>query len=225
MLIFVLQSCGGKQEEKKSRALEILSKQTGIPVSIIKILESETGAKAEHLKRHQSIIVDLTKPNATDQQTAEEALLLLPGVFVGVKSTTDYYDLLKGIRTKLKSSGYRVFFCNGREVNDKDGIAIVKSEDEFTPLVYMQTNGINYDLDNAQLIKRLKLLSQRLDLKLLGADFDWCEFLIQKEPEDWNQLAEEIYALCPDIVEQGTQTVSALAREMKETKRLYLWFD
>jgi hypothetical protein len=38
-------------------------------------------------------------------------------------------------------------------------------------------------------------------------------------------LAEEIYSMCPDVVDQGTGTVEELAREMKESKLLYFWWD
>jgi hypothetical protein len=36
-------------------------------------------------------------------------------------------------------------------------------------------------------------------------------------------LAKEAYKVCPDIVEQGANTVEALATEMKRTGRLYFW--
>ena len=85
--------------------------------------------------------------------------------------------------------------------------------------------GINVGLNNAQLIEHLRILNKRLDLKLLAADFDWCEFEINKDPNDWDELAEEIYKLCPDVVDQGTYDLKTFSKELKESKRLYLWFD
>ena len=38
-------------------------------------------------------------------------------------------------------------------------------------------------------------------------------------------LARRFYAFCPDIVEQGTETVAALARDLLESQRLYCWWD
>ena len=38
-------------------------------------------------------------------------------------------------------------------------------------------------------------------------------------------LAKEIDTFCPDIVEQGTGTISGLIEEMKETGKLFLWWD
>ena len=38
-------------------------------------------------------------------------------------------------------------------------------------------------------------------------------------------FAREVYAFCPDVVDQGTETVEALAAEMKQENTVYLWWD
>jgi hypothetical protein len=42
---------------------------------------------------------------------------------------------------------------------------------------------------------------------------------------DADALARRFYAFCPDIVDQGAETVEALARELVESQRLYCWWD
>jgi len=42
---------------------------------------------------------------------------------------------------------------------------------------------------------------------------------------DADALARRFYAFCPDVVNQGTETVDALARELRESKQLYCWWD
>ncbi len=39
------------------------------------------------------------------------------------------------------------------------------------------------------------------------------------------KLAREMYQFCPDIVDQGTETIEALANELKANKNLFLWWD
>lgn len=90
ILVFILVSCEGKYSKKNDGEREILSKQTGIPISFIKMLEWETHAKAKHLDRNES--------------TDEEKQVLLPGVFVGVKSKMDYYNLVKRIGARINIS-------------------------------------------------------------------------------------------------------------------------
>ena len=47
----------------------------------------------------------------------------------------------------------------------------------------------------------------------------WCT---RADPDG---LAQRFNAFCPDIVEQGTGTVAALARELKRSGELYCWWD
>ena len=55
--------------------------------------------------------------------------------------------------------------------------------------------------------------------------FDWVEGRFRSAIRDADALARRFYAFCPDIVEQGTETVAALARELSESQRLYCWWD
>lgn len=89
----------------------------------------------------------------------------------------------------------------------------------------MGTDGINHDITNDSLITLVKNFDKKYSLELIAASGDWCEFIIHNEPESWMQMANEVYKVCPDVVDQGTDTVQALADELKKTKRLYFWWD
>ena len=89
----------------------------------------------------------------------------------------------------------------------------------------VQTDGINYNIDNDSLLDLIRVFDKKYALQLTGAGGDWCEFSIDHPPTDWMTLAKEAYKVCPDIVDQGTGTVEKLADEMKRTKRLYFWWD
>jgi hypothetical protein len=102
--------------------------------------------------------------------------VLLPGICFPIDSEQIGLKIIHNLRPKIEQKGYKLFLCDGNDLNDKIRIAIVRCEDEFTPLVYMQTNGLNYDIGTHKLISLLDSLNEALDLKLIGADFDWCEF-------------------------------------------------
>jgi len=57
----------------------------------------------------------------------------------------------------------------------------------------------------------------------IGSDF--CEGEIGEKNIGYKRLASEVYAFCPDIVEQGTKTVEQLEKEIKDTGRIFLWWD
>ncbi len=231
-LTILLFSCNDKNKQtlhsnmpNSDTFLNLLSVQTGIEIFAIKLLETETKAKPEHLKTHFSCSILPDDPNREFQNVPNGKVVLLPGICFPVDSNKIGLDIIKKLRPKIEKKGYKLFICDGNNSNDRNKIAIVRCDDEFTPLVYMQTNGINYGIDNHKLILHLDSLNQTLDLKLIGADFDWCEFEIRKEPKDWHQLAQKLYEICPDIVEQGTGDIQKLEAELKNSKRLYFWLD
>ena len=58
-----------------------------------------------------------------------------------------------------------------------------------------------------------------------GLIFDWFEAAFETPPKDYTKFAREVYAFCPDIVDQGAGSVEELAKEIERTKSVYLWWD
>lgn len=136
-------------------------------------------------------------------------------------------DIVLNLRQQLASKGYSIFVLDRSfGIEDKpDNIGVLKTADKYDVLRQIKTDGINWDIDNDSLITIIKNFDRKYALDLVGASGDWCEFVINKEPGDWFTFAAEVNKVCPDVVDQGTGTVEALAEEMKRTRRLYLWWD
>ncbi|GHN01170.1 hypothetical protein WSM22_26590 [Cytophagales bacterium WSM2-2] len=143
------------------------------------------------------------------------------------ESNSKSYDLVFALSAKLRERGYSIFLLeNNFDIGKKpDRIGILKTTDKFTVLKEVGTDGINFDITNDSLITIMKRFDQKYKLELIGASGDWCEFLIKNDPQNWIDFANEVYRVCPDVVDQGTGTVEALAEEMRRTKRLYFWWD
>ena len=137
------------------------------------------------------------------------------------------YSLVFALKKNLLKKGYSVFLLeNNFSIGDKnDYVAILKTTDKYDVLKQVGTDGINYNITNDSLIAIIKGLDKKYELELIGASGEWCEFIIHKEPENWIDFGNEIYKICPDIVDQGAGSVEVLAEEMKKTKRLYFWWD
>lgn len=150
----------------------------------------------------------------------------LKGIVFAEKNSRSY-NLVFALKDSFRAKGYSIFLLenNFGFKNNTDRIAVLKTTDKFSVLKQIATDGINYDITNDSLLTIIKNFDKKYDLELIGASGDWCEFIIHKEPADWKQFAKEVYAVCPDIVDQGTGTVEALTDEMKRTKRLYFWWD
>ncbi len=128
-------------------------------------------------------------------------------------------------RAKLRKQGYFVFVSEDSFGTGDDRVGVIKSEDQFDILLAMGTDGANYGIDNAKVVAKLKEWNAKWPLEIVGAGLDWMEARFVRQPPDMAAFAEEVYQFCPDVVDQGTDTVKALAAEMKRTNALYLWWD
>jgi len=136
-------------------------------------------------------------------------------------------NIVTNLYSDFQKKGYTIFFLNRNFGigNKPDILAILKTTDKYQILKQVQTNGINWEIDNDSLLNLVKIFDNKYSLDLVGASGDWCEFKINKDPQNWLTFAKEAYKVCPDIVDQGSGTVEKLAEEMKKTKRLYFWWD
>lgn len=130
-----------------------------------------------------------------------------------------------GPKFLAKGQTLYVFRMNFGIDNENDGVAIVNTSDKYKILKETATDGINYDITNDSLLTIIHRFDEQYNLSLTGAGMDWCQFTIGNEPADWNAFAQEVYEVCPDVVDQGTGSVEDLAAEMKRTGTLYLWWD
>lgn len=131
---------------------------------------------------------------------------------------------IAALAERIRPEGYAIYRSRMGFGGEPDELCVLMTQQvDMAILRYEQTDGINYDITTDSLIQRLD--GWGLQLTITGASHDWMEAKIGKAIIDWQLLAEEVYAFCPDVVEQGTGTVEALAEEMKRTKTLYLWWD
>lgn len=106
-----------------------------------------------------------------------------------------------------------------------DKVALFPRGDPYEILRLMGTNGWNYGIGPDSIAAWLRTLARDHPFVLTGIGFDWLEGRFRSAIPDADVLAKRFYAFCPDIVEQGTTTVDALARELRESQRLYCWWD
>ena len=106
-------------------------------------------------------------------------------------------------------------------------LALYPSRDPFAVVVAMNTNGANYGISPRQIADWLRETDREHPLLInsVGFDFVQARFRTPLAPADANALAARVARFCPDVVTQGTGSVSALAREMRKTRTLYCWWD
>jgi len=133
--------------------------------------------------------------------------------------------LSKEMQPWLTKKGYVVFTSYDSFGKDNDSIAILKTRDQFDILRTVGTASPDYDLYNKAIIATLYKWSLKYPFIITGAGQDWVQAEFIKQPADMEAFAKEVYAFCPDIVDQGSGDIEALAKEMKDNNMLYLWWD
>ncbi len=125
---------------------------------------------------------------------------------------------------KLRQEGKYIFISdiahNGYKVALTGATA-----DPYKLIEFAETNGVNYDIEPADIIDKYKKWNSEFGITPIAIGFDFCECQIKNKNIDYKKLAEEVYEFCPDVVEQGTETVEALEEEIRRTGRIYLWWD
>lgn len=128
------------------------------------------------------------------------------------------------LRKALAGTAYHAYLRDEHFGYGPDEV-VVTARDEAGYLAMARPDAINYGMDHDAVMQRLAPWRERYGLRLYGAGGDWMRFDITRPPDDWQAFAREVYAFCPDIVDQGTGDVEALAREMEAARTLYLWWD
>jgi hypothetical protein len=104
-------------------------------------------------------------------------------------------------------------------------IVVATGKDQFDCVRLAQSEAPNFELTNADLIRKLRTYHKQLDIDIFHAESDTITFVIRKPPADWLALADDIGSFCPDIVDQGVGTVEALAKFIEKSKQVSLWWD
>jgi hypothetical protein len=99
------------------------------------------------------------------------------------------------------------------------------TSDPYKLMEYTGTNGDNYDIGTKDIIEKYKKWDSEFGITTTAIGFDFCECSISNKDIDYKKLADEVYEFCPDVVDQGTETVEALEEEMRRTGTIYLWWD
>jgi hypothetical protein len=133
------------------------------------------------------------------------------------------FDFVLREKENFRAKGYLLFLFE----DDKNikYLGTIKGQDELDIIRWRQTNGINYDHENKDIVAKLQTWKAKNDFIVLGASMDWLQFQFKTMPGDINSFAKEVYEFCPDIIDQGAGDMPTLIKEINRMQGLYLWWD
>lgn len=133
------------------------------------------------------------------------------------------YEFVMREKEKFKTSGYLLFLFEDDE--NRKYIGTIKGQDELDIIKWRQTNGINYDFENKDIVEKLQTWKKQNDFVILGASMDWLQLQFKSMPKDINSFAEDVYGFCPDAIDQGAGDMPTLIKEIERMQGVYLWWD
>lgn len=93
-------------------------------------------------------------------------------------------------------------------------------------IALMQTNGANCDIMPADLLQWLDKLHKTQPFQLTSIGHDRLEGIFLTPIARPKRLAQSMYKVCPDIVDQGCGSLQVLTEELRKVPaQLYLWWD
>ncbi|MDH4162724.1 MAG: DUF4253 domain-containing protein [Nitrospirota bacterium] len=150
--------------------------------------------------------------------------IMARGIVVSVpESRTE--QVLASLRTRLSPLHGMAFIVDINEAIKTDRIGIIKGTDQYDILRIMYTNGEEDDVSHDEVIEKLKAWEKRFPFDIIGAEHDWVELQFRTLPMDVKSFADDVYDFCPDAVDEDLGTVVELVKDLKATKRLYLWWE
>jgi hypothetical protein len=88
-----------------------------------------------------------------------------------------------------------------------------------------RTDGVNHDLGTEAIVRQIRAWDSQYGVDVWHAEMDTAEFVLARAPQDALAFAKELYAFCPDIVDQGVESVEELARQLRKSRDVFLWWD
>lgn len=97
---------------------------------------------------------------------------------------------------------------------------------DFEPVIAaMGTNGANCGIGPGYIVDWLRELQAEVPFVLTCIMPDTLAGRFLVPIPDPKGMARKMFEFCPDLVEQGCQTVAALAKELKKSDQLFFWWD
>ncbi len=131
--------------------------------------------------------------------------------------------IVKNLKEKYRNNGYLIFQYESEDY--KVCIAVIKGKDDLDIIKYRRTDGINYGIDNEDLIKKISDWNTKYGLIVIGCSRDWLHVEFDKMPTDMNAFTNEVFTFCPDTVHQGVGTIDKLKEVIIKMKGVWLWWD
>ena len=104
-------------------------------------------------------------------------------------------------------------------------VVISKIDSWHDILRLSESNAINFSMETEDLIEKLEEYDNEYGISILQAETDTVVVAFETLPDEFIELAEDIYEFCPDIVDQGSGDINDIIDSLENTNTIFLWWD
>ena len=96
---------------------------------------------------------------------------------------------------------------------------------QFEVIDLIGTNGLNYDIYSDDIINKMKKWHEEVGFEICVVDQDRIEAYMTKKPSDLKKFCQEVYEFCPDVIDQGYDTMEAMLEDYESNQYFWMWWD
>jgi len=132
--------------------------------------------------------------------------------------------LVEQYQSEFLAKGAFLFFTRDLTKRNGPAIAVLPTNDVYRAIAAVGTEGPNSDVDNGALIAWLREVEREQPFSIFGIGTDFLEVRFKTPIKDPADLAKRINQLCPDG-DEGPETERRQAEQLRDTRRVFLWWD
>jgi ankyrin repeat protein len=104
-------------------------------------------------------------------------------------------------------------------------VGLAPTADKYAVIAAVGTNGGNYEVYTPEILGFLRDMERDDPFQLVGCGGDFLDILFPQPVKDPRGLAERMYRLCSDMVEQGVGSLEALVEHLRVKQHAHFWWD
>lgn len=213
-------SCLNKNESKSNVTLIDLDKN-GLHIDSDLLTRIKNDIKKDPIKLNREVW-------NYDREGNEEHYVLDIGLVFKFVDEQKAHSIFNKYHDKVVKGDNYIFLSNmdfDKSYNSYYDIIIIDGSDPFKLIQRIGTNGVNYDVYNPDIIKKLKEWNAQVNFKFVVIDISRIHAYISKLPNDMKQFSSDVYEFCPDVIDQGYSSMDEMISDYKENKYFWLWWD
>ncbi|AEI45119.1 DUF4253 domain-containing protein [Paenibacillus mucilaginosus] len=95
-------------------------------------------------------------------------------------------------------------------------VVVGPGRDQFAIVEHAGTDACNYGMAMEDILAKLKSFDERYGIRIREASWDSVGFDLVRRPDDIPAFCAELYEFCPDVVDQGVDSMEALEELVRE---------